>query len=126
MELLIEMDDKCLSELANLLNTWWREEDILVEILQARIVLIFKKGDIGKYENYRPISLLNAVYKIYAGIIQNRLANTLDKYLAKTQFGFRKDKSTGDAIQVIRRATEHGTGTYNKMHMVFLDWEKSV
>ena len=111
--------------MANLLNTWWREEDIPAEILQARVVLIFKKGDTGKYANYRPISLLSAVYKIYAGIIQKRLANTLDKYLTKTQFGFRKDKSTGDAIQIIRRTTEHGTGTCNKMHMVLLDWEKA-
>ena len=69
MELFIEMDEKCLAELAALLNTWWREEDIPAEILQARVVVIFKKGDTGKYENYRPISLLNAVYKIYAGIL---------------------------------------------------------
>ena len=68
---------------------------------------------------------INAIYKIYAGIIQKRLAHILDKHLSKTQFGFRKDKSTADAIQIIRRVAEHGQGTKNTLHMVLLDWEKA-
>ena len=125
MELFKEMDNERLSAIADLLNQWWNEEDIPTETLRARVVLIYKTGDTGKYENYRPISLLNALYKIYAGIMQNRLAKTLDKHLSKTQFGFRKDKSTGDAIQLVRRVAEHGQGTHNKLHMVLLDWEKT-
>ena len=125
MEIFQEMNNECLQEIANLLNIWWTEEDIPIETLKARVVLIYKKGDTGKYENYRPISLLNSIYKIYAGIIQKRLAKTLDKHLSKTQFGFRKDKSTGDAIQLVRRAAEHGQGTHNILHMVLLDWEKA-
>ena len=125
MELFKEMNDECMEAIAELLNQWWNEEDIPTETLTARVVLIYTKGDTGKYENYRPISLLNAIYKIYAGIIQKKLASTLDKHLSKTQFGFRKDKSTGDAIQLVRRVAEHGQGTHNKLHMVLLDWEKA-
>ena len=87
--------------------------------------MIYKKGDTSKYENYRPTSLLNAIYKIYAGIIQKKLAHILDKHLSKTQFGFRKHKNTADATQIIRRVAEHGQGTKNKLHMVLLDWEKA-
>ena len=49
----------------------------------------------------------------------------MDEYLSKTQYGFRKDKSTADAIQLVRRVTEFGQGTNNKLHMVLLDWEKA-
>ena len=40
--------------------------------------------------NYRPISLLNTTYKIYAAIIQKRFASKLAKYNNDTQFGFRQ------------------------------------
>lgn len=76
-------------------------------------------------ENYRPIALLNTVYKIYAAIIQRRLSDQLDKFLQKTQFGFRKDKSTADAIHCIRRIAEHGEQTQTKTLLVLLDWEKA-
>ena len=56
---------------------FWTDE----EMLKARVVLIFKKGDTNKFENYRPISLLNTLYKILAVIIQRRIAQTLDKHL---------------------------------------------
>ena len=49
-----------------IINDWWQGEEIPDEILQARVVHIYKKGDTSKYENYRPISLLNSINKIFA------------------------------------------------------------
>ena len=126
MEIFKEMDDENLANTLELLNQWWKEEKIPEETLNARVVMIYKKGDTSKYENYRPISLLNSIYKIYTAIIQRRLAEKLDKHLQKTQYGFRKDKSTADAIHLIRRISEQGHQTNNKLHMVLLDWEKSI
>ena len=84
------MNEECLKEIATLLNQWWTEEDIPEETLRARVVLIYKKGDTGLFENYRPISLLNSTYNIYTAIIQKRLSKTLDKHLQKTQFWVQK------------------------------------
>ena len=78
MEIIKEMDDQCLKLIVNLLNSWWKEKEIPEDMLQARVVLIYKKGDTGKFENYRPITLLNTLYKIYAAIIQKRLAKVVD------------------------------------------------
>ena len=77
-----------------------RLDDALKE---ARIALIYKKGDTEKLENYRPIALLNTIYKLYASILKQRLETGLDAWLQKTQFGFRKNKSTAQAIHFIRR-----------------------
>ena len=85
-----------------------------------------QNGDPHQFENYRPISLLNALYKIFAAIIQKRIANKLDKHLQKTQFGFRTDKATGDAIHLIRRIIEYGESTTNNLYLVLLDWEKAL
>ena len=65
------------------------------------------------------------IHKICVAIVQKRLSKTLDKYVQSTQYGFKKDKSTADAIQIIRRVAEHGQQTRNKLHMVLLDWEKA-
>ncbi len=65
-------------------------EAMSTEMLQAKVVMIFKKGDNTKFENYRPISLLNTMYKLMAVIVQRRTAAQLDRYLQSTQCGFRK------------------------------------
>ena len=108
MEAFKEIDDENMILITELLNKWWNEEDIPEEVLEARIVLISKKGDTSNLSNYRPIALLNSIYKIVASIIQKRLANTLDDKLQKTQCGFRKKKSTSQAIHIIRRIIDMG------------------
>ena len=66
--------------------------------LFAQVVTIFKKGDAQKISNYRPISLLNIAYKLYASIIQKRLATYIDPMISRTQFGFRHSRSTTHAL----------------------------
>ena len=39
----------------------------------ANVVTLYKKGNVEDPGNYRPISLLQSVYKIYASLIQVRL-----------------------------------------------------
>ena len=108
-----------------LFEDWWRQENIDTEELEARVVLIYKKGDTNKFENYRPISLLNTLYEVFAAIIQKRISNKLDRHLQRTQFGFRQDKSTADAIHLIRRIIEFGESIQNHLYLVLLDWEKT-
>jgi hypothetical protein len=126
MEIFKEMDDESLEGILEILKQWWRTEQIEPkETLFARVVLLYKKGDTSKMDNYRPISLLNSMYKIFAAIIHNRLADKLDKFLQKTQYGFRKGRGTADAIHCVRRAAEHGEQTRTKTILVLLDWEKA-
>ena len=73
----------------------------------ARVVSLYKKSDPGKLENYRPISLLNTFYKIIATAIQRRLAGTLDNPIMNNQYGFRKNRSTTDALFVATRMQEY-------------------
>jgi len=91
-----------------LLNDWWIGEEIDEEELMANVVMIFKKGDTSDLTNYRPISLLNTLYKLFAAILQKRIEEQIDKYVQPNQFGFRKGKSTADAVHAIRRAMEYG------------------
>ena len=58
-----------------ILNDWWSNKYVPAEELKARVILIYKKGDKALIASYRPISLLNSLYKIYATILQRRLAS---------------------------------------------------
>ena len=124
MEAYKELLDINLEEIIKILNEWWNKEYIPDEVLTARVVMIFKKGDTSYLGNYRPISLTNSIYKIFTAIVQKRLASTLDKHLQKTQYGFRKKKSTSEAIHIIRRIIEAGERADKQLHVIPLDWEK--
>ena len=69
----------------------------------ANIASIFKKGDPSKFENYRPIALLQTFYKLLASMLKQRLAAGLEPWLHKTQYGFRSNKSTSQALFLARR-----------------------
>jgi exonuclease III len=52
------------------------------------IRLIPKKGDTHQIKNWRPISLLNNIYKIISRAINNRLKKVADRILSRAQKGF--------------------------------------
>ena len=68
MEHLKHLDDYELGPLAIILNNWWDTGKGPDDITLARVASIFKKGDPNEQGNYRPISLLNILYKILAAI----------------------------------------------------------
>ena len=76
-EVLKELGAECSEMVLELLNIWWRAEETQEDMLRARVVLIFKKGDTSNYEDYKPNSLLNTLYKAYAAVIQKRLSDGL-------------------------------------------------
>ena len=88
------MNDECFEMVLDIVNDCWINETMPDEMELAELVTLCKKGNVEDPANYRPIALLNTIYKIYASIIQIRLANGLDDSLWETQFGFRKKRST--------------------------------
>ena len=66
----------------------------------GKISPIHKKGDIQLFDNYRPISVLPIFGKIFEKVMYSRLYNffTSTSIFYSKQFGFRKNHSTGHAI----------------------------
>ena len=66
----------------------------------AVITPIYKSGDKLSLSNYRPISLLSNLSKIFEKIIKVRMISFINKYkiISEKQFGFREARSTEDAI----------------------------
>ena len=68
---------------------------------------------------------LDSLYKIYASLIQIRLSAGIDKFIMKTQFGFRKHKSTAQAMYLARRVLDLGEQGTEEVTLLLLDWEKA-
>lgn len=68
--------------------------------LKSLIFPIFKKGNRNEVQNYRGISFMNVVVKIFVGVLKNRLTEweQKGKILNEYQAGFRKGYSTNDNI----------------------------
>ena len=66
----------------------------------AKVIPVFKKGDVQSACNYRPISLLSIFDKLLEKIMATRLAAHLEnnKILHQYQFGFRSNHSTSLAL----------------------------
>ena len=94
--------------------------------LEAKVVTIFKgKGSDAHPSNYRPIALLNVVYKILAAMIQARLATTQDSDLRATQYGFRRHKGTQHPLFILRRSMGWANLTNRPLKLLFLDWKQA-
>lgn len=62
----------------------------------AKVMPIYKKNCRTDINNYRPVSILPVLSKVYEKLFYNRLRNFCDKFavLPATQFGFRTNSST--------------------------------
>ena len=93
----------------------------------AKVVPIHKKGDSTSMNNYRPISILSTINKIFEKILHARLTKYIEDFniLYKYQFGFRKNHSTElaliEIVDQIRMSLNNGDMTCG----IFVDLSKA-
>lgn len=93
----------------------------------AKVIALFKKGSPLDCSNYRPISLLSNVEKIFEKIIFKRLYNFIkhNNILFFRQFGFRKSFSTSHALMSITQLISNALDQGNFACALFIDLEKA-
>jgi hypothetical protein len=93
----------------------------------AKVIPIYKSKDKQSFTNYRPISLLPSISKIYEKIVHKRLYSfmTSNSLMNKNQFGFRKGHSTIHAVTKLTYDTLHALDSGNFNLSVFLDLSKA-
>ena len=90
------------------------------------ITPIFKKGDVNDVSNYRGITLINVLAKVYSQLLLNRLTYWTEMYdkITKSQFGFQKRKSIIDCIFILQSVVSKVLSKGQKLYCVFIDYEK--
>ena len=99
---------KALTKLCNLILY---SDSIPDELKHSEIVTIFKKGDLSDCGNYRPISLLSHIYKLFTIILCNRIATTLADALPRTQAAYQKGRGTTEQILSVNKSSRNTTNS---------------
>ena len=93
----------------------------------GKITPVYKKGDAQLMTNYRPISILPIISKVFEKIIYSRLYSFLSakNIIYDKQFGFRKSHSTSHAINY--SVNKILTEIENRKHVIgiFIDFSKA-
>ena len=97
------------------------------ELKIANVIPLFKSDDPELFNNYRPVSVLCSLSKVFERIMYNRLRNFLDEYkiLFLYQFGFRKSHSTYMALMTLMDNLINFLDKGEYVIGIFLDFSKA-
>ena len=94
----------------------------------AKVIPIFKnKGDQLLVSNYRPISLLSNINKIFEKLVHARLYSFLELHncIFELQFGFRSEHSTNHALLSLTETIRNALDNSNFAGGIFVDLQKA-
>ena len=91
------------------------------------VIVCIPKGDKPReyLKNWRPISLLNVVYKIGSSSIANRIKNVLPKIINEDQSGFVQGRYIGDNIRLLYDIIHYLQEKKMPGLLVSIDFEKA-
>ena len=112
-------------ELAKLFTDCLKHRKIPTTWKNARMIIIFKKGNRKDIKNYRPICLLSNLYKLYTKILTFRLSKDLDAEQPREQAGFRSHYSTTDHLHAVNQLREKCQEYNIPLCVAFIDYEKA-
>ena len=95
------------------------------ELKLANVVPVFKKGDATSKVNYRPISILPPLSKVFERILFNRMSKFFDGILSKFLCGFRKSYSTQHALLKLLKQWQESLDKTDIVGTVLLDLSKA-
>ena len=97
------------------------------ELKIANVLPLFKACDPCVFNNYRPVSLLCILSKVYEKVMYNRLLKFLEDYniIFENQFGFRKLHSSYMALMVLTDKLIKSLENGEFVIAVFLDFSKA-
>ena len=113
--------------ISNLMNSSLSRGIFPNSLKLARVVPIHKSGSKKDVKNYRPISILPIMSKIFEKIVYKRVTNFFNKFklFYPDQYGFQNKKSTTDAIIKFTDQCYDILNNQESLISVYLDFSKA-
>ena len=93
----------------------------------GKITPVFKKGDNTDPNNYRGITILSCLSKLFTKNMNERLNRWAEeeKTLTDTQYGFRKNRGTTDCVFILKGLIDIVFARGLKLYVCFVDYQKA-
>lgn len=93
----------------------------------ANVIPIFKGGDKNCFSDYRPISLLPFISRVFEKLIHSRMVSFFEKrqFFSSSQFGFRSHHSTEHGVLFLTTFINDALDKGLKIASIFLDITKA-
>ena len=93
----------------------------------GRVIPIFKSGKKDQTTNYRPITTLPVLAKIFEKLAHKRMTNFIDKFnlIGRNQFGFLAGHNTSDALLEFLDKAYDAINQNKVLLAIFLDFSKA-
>ena len=114
--------------LAKLFNRCMKEKCFPTTWKTSAVCPVFKNaGDKSAPSQYRPISLLSIISKLFESVINKRVLDHLVKnnLMSDVQYGFRSYRSTADVLTVITHRISEAIAKGNHTRLIALDISKA-
>ena len=121
---LVAFGSEELQERLQVISDVWGQQ-VVSHWRDAEVVPMPKKGDLHDCDNWRGISLLDIVGKVFARILQERLQKVVEDTLLDSQCGFRKGRGCVDMIFVARQIVEKTREHNSTLYILFVDLRKA-
>ena len=125
-ELIKLAENNVVHYLTKLFNKIFQSGSFPREWTRSIIIPIHKKGDPSLSDNYRGISLLSIISKVYTFVLNNRLKQWSEEnnIINDAQEGFRKGRSTINHIFTLHALIEKQFLSDSKLYVAFMDFRK--
>ena len=125
-EFIIHCKTTLLLPLHEVLCQRWQEGAVPQDMRDSKIITLYKnKGEMSDCNNYRGISLLSIVGKVFAWVILIRLQKLAERIYPESQCGFRAERSTIDMVFSLRQLQEKCREQHMPLYIAFIDLTKA-
>ena len=118
----IEINIICLTRIINLS---FQSKSFPDWLKSVEVTPIYKKNDDLDKENYRPVSILPVVSKVFERIMYNQIVEFMDDKLSRQLTGFRKNHSTQNCLLSMIDAWKNIIDKNGTVSAIFMDLSKA-
>lgn len=125
IEMIQALDELGVDYLTKIANVIYDSGKIPQDLCKSVFIAIPKKHGAVKCELHRTISIMSHIIKVILRVIMERVRRHINPEISTSQYGFKKDNATRNAIFTLRTISERLVDLNKDVYVCFIDYTKA-